>query len=96
MKIIGDHKLYTWEEVLAKHLKSPAFRKAHEESLIRHSMIRQSREALQAKKMSQATLAKKAGMPQSVIARLESGRHSFTLTTLYRIAKVFGKEVRLA
>lgn len=96
MKIIGGYKLYTHEEGIAKSMKSPTFRKAHEESLIRHSMIRQIREARQAMNMSQAQLAKKADMSQSVIARLESGRHSFSLTTLFRIAKVFGKEVRLA
>lgn len=95
MKIIGGHKLYTYEEVFGKYMKSPTFRKKHEESIVRHTMAVQIREARLAKKISQATLAKKAEMPQSVIARIESGRHSFSLTTLFRIAKAFGKEVRL-
>ena len=95
MKIIGGHKLYTYEECLKDWMKSPTFRAAHEKSELKHSMIREMRLARQAKNMSQETLAKKTGMSQSVIARLESGRHSFTLTTLFRIAKVLGKEVRL-
>ena len=93
--MIGDQKMYTYEEVFAKALKSPTFRKAHEERIVRYSMAREMRELRKVKKMSQEALAKKADMPQSVIARIESGRHSFSLSTLYRIAKAFGKEVKL-
>ncbi|HEY4510844.1 MAG TPA: helix-turn-helix transcriptional regulator [Candidatus Paceibacterota bacterium] len=49
-----------------------------------------------AKKLTQKAVAKRANkMPQSVVARLESGEHSFSLDTLQRLALVFGKEVRL-
>jgi predicted transcriptional regulator len=45
--------------------------------------------------MSQVDLATKAVMPQSVIARIESGKHSFTFGTLDKIAHVLGKKIEL-
>ena len=95
MKIIGGHKLYTFEETFAKSLKSPTFRKKYEEQLVRHQMAHDLRDLRNAKNISQQALAKKVDMPQSAIARLESGRHTISLTTLYSIAKAFGKEVKL-
>lgn len=39
------------------------------------------------KKLSQAELADRAGMPQSTIARIESGKANPSLNTLLKIAK---------
>ena len=47
-------------------------------------------EARLARKLSQAELAAAAGMSQSSIARIESGRGNPTLNTLLTIAKVLG------
>ena len=52
--------------------------------------------ARKAKKMTQAAVAKKAAMPQSVIARLESGDHSVSVETLRRVAHALGKRVEIA
>jgi len=57
--------------------------------------VRQIRELRVTKKLTQKMVAKRAKMPQSVVARLESGEHSFSLDTLQRLAFVYGKEVRL-
>ena len=40
-----------------------------------------------AREMTQAVLAKKAGLTQVHVARLESGKHDPTLGTLQRLAK---------
>jgi DNA-binding XRE family transcriptional regulator len=96
MKKIGNLKFYTLEEMLEKSLRSKTFRKAYEEELARVKLVRQIRETRIAKKLTQKEVAKKTDMPQSVIARIESGRHSFSLATLYRIARVFGKEIQIA
>ena len=40
-------------------------------------------------------VAIKADMPQSVIARIESGTHSFSISTLHKIAGVFDKHISL-
>ena len=96
MKIINGHKLYTIEETFAKSMKSPGFKKAYEDEVARLKLVRQIKDLRLAQNMSQKKMASKANMSQSIIARIESGRHSFSVLTLYRIAKVFGKEVKLA
>jgi DNA-binding XRE family transcriptional regulator len=95
MKIINGLKFYTFEETFAKMLRSPKFRKGYEEEMARLRLVRQIRETRIAKKMSQKTFAAKVGMTQSVIARLETGRHKISLTTLIGIASAFGKQVKL-
>lgn len=86
---------YSHEEILKKEMRSKEFRKAYEEEMARLNLVRQIRKLRVAKKLTQKMVAKRAGMPQSVVARLESGEHSFSLDTLQRIAHVYGKEVRL-
>ncbi len=43
--------------------------------------------------MTQQRVAKKAKMPQSVIARIESGSRGLSIGTLQKIALVFDREV---
>lgn len=99
MKIIKtkNEKLvfYSLDEVFKKASKSKVFRDAYKEEMDRLKMVRQVREARLAKKMTQETLAKKLNMPQSVIARIESGRKGLSLATLSRVAFALGKEVVL-
>lgn len=86
---------YTHEELLKKEMRSKVFRKAYEEEMTRLNLVQQIRELRLKKKLTQKAVAKRANMPQSVIARLESGEHSFSLDTLQRIASVFNKKVHL-
>ncbi len=86
---------YDADDILKKEMRSKVFRKAYEEEIARLNLVRQIRELRIAKKLTQKMVAKRAGMPQSVIARLESGEHSFSLDTLQRIAFVYGKRVQL-
>ncbi len=96
MKTIKGLKTYTHEEVFAKSFKSENFRKLYNEEYARMKMVYQIKKMRSAKRLTQKMLAEKADMPQSVIARIESGKHGFSLGTLSRIAKVFGKEIQLA
>jgi len=86
----------TFNEVFAKSFKSPSFQKEYNEELVRLRLAYQIKQIRLANKLTQKEVAGKAKMPQSVIARIESGTHSFSLGTLGRIAKVFNKEVGLA
>jgi len=88
-------KYYTIDEVFKKDMKSKAFRDAYNEELVRLNLVGEIKKLRLSKKLTQKSLAQKAQMPQSVIARIESGEHSFSLGTLNRIAKVFNKEVQL-
>lgn len=86
---------YDFDDLLKKEMRSKVFRKAYDEEIARLNLVRQIRELRIAKKLTQKAVAKRANMPQSVVARLESGEHSFSLDTLQRIANVYGKKVQL-
>lgn len=86
----------TFNEVFAKSFKSPSFQREYNEELVRLKLAYQIKQIRLIKKLTQKEVAGRAKMPQSVIARIESGTHSFSLGTLGRIAKVFNKEIELA
>ena len=89
-------KFYTSEEVFKKASKSQVFQDAYNEEIVRLRLSHQIKKFRLKKNLTQKDVAIQAQMPQSVIARIESGTHSFSLGTLNRIAKVFNKEVELA
>jgi len=47
------------------------------------------------KGISQVRLAKETGMHQSVISRIESGKHAISINVLNRIARVLGVHIEL-
>lgn len=95
MKIIKGHKFYTFEEMLKEQMKIKGFKEGYEKEVARLDMIHQIKQARLAKKMTQKTLAKKADMPQSVIARLESGRQGLSFNTISKIAIALDKKIEL-
>ncbi len=92
---IGKYVFHTTENVFKKSLKSEVFQRAYKEEIERLHLVMQMREAREAKKMTQAMLAKKTNMSQSVIARMESGRKGLSLATLSRVAAALGKQLTL-
>lgn len=48
------------------------------------------------RKITQVQLAKKVGMPQSQIARIESGSHNVTIGTLSKVASALNLKVFVA
>lgn len=52
-------------------------------------------EARRKKRMTQAQLAKKTGMLQSQIARIESGNHNVTLGTLNKVTSALNLRVKV-
>lgn len=46
--------------------------------------------------LTQRELAERCGMKQSAFARLESGNANPTIETLQRVAKGFGKQLRIS
>src|SRR3989338_11256556 len=91
-----DLKWYTPKEVFGKYAKNKEFQRGYREESARIKLAAKIREIRIQKKMTQEAVAKKAEMPQSVIARLESGEHGVSLDTLNRIAYALCKEVELA
>ncbi|MBI2623626.1 MAG: helix-turn-helix transcriptional regulator [Candidatus Liptonbacteria bacterium] len=79
--------------IIARRSKSERFRSAFSEEDARLKLASELKVLRREKRMTQEEVAAKAEMPQSVIARIESGTHNFSLTTLHRIAEVFDKEI---
>ena len=92
----SDLKWYTLEQVFGKYRKNKEFQRGYREESARLSLATKLRKVRQEKKMTQQAVAEKASMPQSVIARLESGTHSVSVDTLNRVAVALGKEVTIA
>ena len=91
----NELKWTTFEEVLKKASKSKVFKKAYDEELARLKLAKTIRESRLSRNLTQAAMAQKIDMPQSVIARLESGSHSVSVDTLSRIAHALGKQVQI-
>lgn len=93
-----DTKKLAWktpEQVFKKSIKKPVFHHAYHVEKERIRIANAIRAARVEKRITQATVAKRAQMPQSVIARLESGGRSVSLDTLSRVARALGKQVEL-
>ena len=88
-------KFYTAQEVFKSVSKSEAFKNSYNEELARLKLARSIKNIRLDKDLTQKDVALRTQMPQSVIARIESGNHSFSLGTLNRIAQAFGKELEL-
>ena len=88
-------KAYSFHDVFGKDLRSDTFKRPYFHEIVHLRLARQMREMRIAKKLTQKDIAKKAKMPQSVIARIESGKHSPSLYTIERIASVFDKKLQL-
>jgi DNA-binding XRE family transcriptional regulator len=91
----NNKKIYSFQEVFGKYSKSKRFLKYYNEELAQLRLAEQIKKMRHEENFTQKALAQKAKMPQSVIARIESGTHSYSLGTLYRIAHVFNKEICL-
>ena len=88
-------KFVRFEDVLKKQMKIKGCKEGYEKEVARLDMIHQIKQARLANKMTQEKLAKKADMPQSVIARLESGRQGLSFNTISKIATALDKKIEL-
>lgn len=72
--------------IFDKYKNDPEYQAYYREASAQIDLTIRIAELRRAQRLSQAQLAKKARMPQSVIARLESGKHNMTVETLIRVA----------
>ena len=95
MKEITKDSFIPFSKILAEQLKDKRFKKAFLEERSRLELSYELKMLRKKKGMTQAQVAKKANMPQSVVARIESGSRGFSIGTLHKIASVFDREIGL-
>ncbi len=83
------------DAVVSEASVSRKFQEAYSEELLRLRLAVEIRGLRLQRQLTQAELARDANMPQSVIARIEGGKHTISLNTLNRIAQALGKEIHL-
>ena len=90
-----DLKWRSFEDVFKGLSKSKAFKEAYAEEITRRRLAKQICDLRISRQMTQRVVAQRSGMPQSVIARIESGDRGISVDTLGRVAHTLGKEVQL-
>ena len=81
-------KTYNFDEVLARQLKNPEFKKAWDDLAAEYDLAAEVIRMRMMRNLTQTQLAKLVGTSQPAIARLESGNHTnVTLAFLYRVAR---------
>lgn len=88
-------KWYSADDIFKKYRKNKEFIRGYEKESARIALARQIKEQREKRRMTQTAVARKAAMPQSVIARIESGEHSISVDTLARVAHALGKKVTI-
>ena len=88
-------EFYTKKEVFQSSKENKKFKDIYNEECNLIRIAKKIKILRLENKMTQKDLAKKTTMPQSVIARFESGEHSISLNTLSKIASAMGKKIEL-
>lgn len=87
-------KKITYEEHVKKMLKNKKVREEYEKLLPEYELARSIIEQRLKKKMTQEEVARKAGMPQSTISRIEGLTHGLPkISTLKKIANALDAKV---
>lgn len=86
----------SFQKVLAKALKNPAFKKAYDVLDVEYSVIEQIISKRLEKGMSQEELADKIGTKQSAIARLEGGNTNPSVAFLEKVSKALGGKLQIS
>ena len=84
-----------WKTLEQELLQNPAVKAEVERLEPEYQLARQLIKARLDKKLTQSELAKKAGVKQAYIARLESGTANPTVDSLNKVADALGKRLKL-
>lgn len=88
------HKIRRFEDRLREELKDPEFKKHYEAYDLPVRLAMQIAQIRQRKKMTQAQLAKKIGVRQQFVARLENSYETVpSLRTLQKVADALDRHL---
>ena len=85
-------ELKTTEEILRQDLRDPTFRAEWERTAPARAVALTVLRYRTDRELSQRALGKLLGMPQSQVARLESGEHNPSIEMLVRLSRALGLE----
>ncbi len=85
----------SYKKLRAELLKNKEFRKAYDELGPEFELIRMLIEKRLKKGLTQTALARKLGMKQSAIARLESGTANPTIGSLQKVAHALDAKLKV-
>ena len=87
-------RLTTHQQVLKAELKDPQFRRGYEEELEKLRLVDALIGLRERQGLTQAALAKRLGVSQPFIAKLErANTHNFTLDTLVKVVSALNGEL---
>ena len=91
-----NDRMDSWKEFEKELLADPAIRAEADKLEAEYQLARQLIGARLSKQLTQQELAKKAGVKQAYIARLESGHANPTVESLNRVAGALGLKLKLS
>ncbi len=93
---MGTVRAKTHDEVLKPFLKDAKFRKGYEEELEKLRIVDALIRLRERRGFTQSDLARRIGVTQPFIAKLESGEtHNFSLETLVKLAVAMNSELEV-
>jgi predicted transcriptional regulator len=84
-----------WKKFKQELLKNPAVKQDYNKLAPEYKLASELLRARLNRKLTQTELAKKAGVSQVIVARLESGQSNPTIETVTKVSKVLGKKLKL-
>lgn len=84
-----------YRELLQEEMENPEFKQAWDDMELEYKVADLLIKLRSGAGLTQAELAEKAGTTQSAIARMESARILPKLDSLFRIAKICGKDIEI-
>lgn len=84
-----------WEEYKQRKLENPEFKKAYEELEVEYAIMDEMLKLRKVMGMSQGQLSAKTGITQPDISKLENGKANPSISTLKKVARAFGKKLRV-
>ncbi len=87
--------MQNWKTLKKELLQNPAVKQEYKRLQPEYRIARDLLKARLQQQLTQAELAKKAGVKQEYIARLESGTANPTIVNLNKVAGVLDKQLKL-